>query len=42
MHLHGEVIAITGAVQGLGQKMAETVAGSGRPITLPHRPLSRP
>ncbi|MGA7323138.1 MAG: SDR family oxidoreductase [Rhodomicrobium sp.] len=35
MRLHGEVIVITGAAQGLGQKMAETVAGSGRPITLP-------
>ncbi len=31
MDLHGKVIVI--AAEGLGQKMAETVAGSGRPIT---------
>jgi NAD(P)-dependent dehydrogenase (short-subunit alcohol dehydrogenase family) len=29
MELQGKVIVITGAAQGLGQKMAEIVAGQG-------------
>ena len=29
MDLHGKVIVITGAAQGLGQKMAEIVSGQG-------------
>ena len=34
MDLHGKAIVITGAAQGLGQKMAETVAGQGVNVAL--------
>ena len=34
MELQGKVIVITGAAQGLGQKMAEIVAGQGANLAL--------
>jgi NAD(P)-dependent dehydrogenase (short-subunit alcohol dehydrogenase family) len=34
MDLQGEVIVITGASQGLGQKMAEVIAGHGAKLAL--------
>jgi 3-oxoacyl-[acyl-carrier protein] reductase len=34
MDLHGKVIVITGAAQGLGQKMAEIMAGQGAKLAL--------
>ncbi len=34
MDLHGKVIVITGAAQGLGQKMAEIIAGQGAKLAL--------
>ncbi len=34
MDLHGKTIVITGAAQGLGQKMAETLSGEGANVAL--------
>ena len=34
MDLQGKVIVITGAAQGLGQKMAEIIAGQGAKLAL--------
>ncbi len=34
MDLQGKVIVITGAAQGLGQKMAEVIAGHGAKLAL--------
>jgi len=34
MDLQGKVIVITGAAQGLGQKMAEIVGGQGAKLAL--------
>ena len=34
MDLQGKVIVITGAAQGLGQKMAEIIAGHGAKLAL--------
>ena len=42
MELQGKVIVITGAAQGLGQKMAEIVASQGAklaPVDLDHAKL---
>ena len=34
MDLHGKTIVITGAAQGLGRKMAETLSGEGANVAL--------